>query len=49
MINHGPFYLRMIPEKTRICQLIIEMLQTDPEGEIKTQFQGQVAPSGIKS
>jgi dCTP deaminase len=48
MINHGPFYLRMVPEKTRICQLIIECLQTDPEGTIKTQFQGQVTPSGVK-
>jgi dCTP deaminase len=48
MINHGPFYLRMVPEKTRICQLIIECLQTDPEGSIQTQFQGQVEPSGIK-
>jgi dCTP deaminase len=49
MINHGPFYLKMVPEKTRICQLIIERLETDPEGAIATQFQDQKDPSGLKA
>jgi dCTP deaminase len=46
MMNHGPFFLRMTPRKTRICQLIFEHLTTEPEGEIGTQFQGQSTPSG---
>jgi dCTP deaminase len=48
MINHGPFWLRMTPRKTRICQLIFERLETEPGGEIATQFQGQNTPSGTK-
>jgi dCTP deaminase len=48
MINHGPFWLRMTPGKTRICQLIFERLETEPAGAIATQFQGQTTPSGNK-
>jgi dCTP deaminase len=46
MINHGPFYLRMVPNKTRICQLIFERLDSSPKGDINTAFQGQSKPSG---
>jgi len=46
MINHGPFYLQIVPNKTRICQLIFERLETSPQGEINTAFQGQTKPSG---
>jgi dCTP deaminase len=46
MINHGPFYLKVVPNKTRICQLIFERLESPPEGDIKTKFQGQTKPSG---
>ena len=46
MINHGPFYLQIVPNKTRLCQLIFERLASPPEGEIKTAFQGQSRPSG---
>ncbi len=46
MINHGPFYLKLIPNKTRICQLIFERLESSPEGDIQTAFQGQTRPSG---
>lgn len=48
MINHGPFWLRMTPGKTRICQLIFERLETEPESKIATQFQGQNTPAGTK-
>ena len=41
MINFSPFYLRMVPNKTRICQLIVERLESDPTREINTAFQGQ--------
>jgi dCTP deaminase len=46
MINHGPFYLKIVPNKTRICQLIFERLESPPEGDIRTAFQGQAKPSG---
>src|SRR6266436_392899 len=45
MINHGPFYLQIVPNKTRICQLIFERLESSPEGDITTTFQGQSRPS----
>ena len=48
MINFSPFYLKLVPNKTRICQLIIERLESDHVGEIKTAFQGQTVPSGEK-
>jgi dCTP deaminase len=48
MINFGPFYLRMVPDQTRICQLIVEQLESTPTMEIATDFQGQTLPSGLK-
>ena len=48
MINFSPFYLKMVPNKTRICQLIVERLESDPTREINTAFQGQTVPSGEK-
>jgi dCTP deaminase len=48
MINFSPFYLRMVPNKTPICQLIIEQLESAPTQEIATAFQGQTLPSGEK-
>lgn len=46
MVNHGPFRLRLVPERTRICQLIFERLGEAPSGPIATAFQGQVEPGG---
>jgi dCTP deaminase len=46
MINHGPFYLRLVPGTTRPCQLILERLETPPAGEIRTEFQHQTSPAG---
>lgn len=48
LINFSPFYLKMVPNKTRICQLIIEQLESEPTLEIATKFQGQTVPSGEK-
>lgn len=48
MINFSPFYLRMVPNQTRICQLIVERLESPPTLAITTQFQGQTDPSGAK-
>jgi dCTP deaminase len=47
MINFSAFHLRLVPEKTVICQLILEMLDRDPQtGEPNTAFQGQAFASG---
>ena len=46
IINHGPFYLRLVPGTTRICQLIVEKLDSDPGGDIRTEFQHQTKPAG---
>lgn len=48
MINFSPFHLRMVPNQTRICQLIVEQLESRPTLEIATAFQGQTLPSGEK-
>jgi dCTP deaminase len=48
MINFGPFYLKMVPHQTKICQLIVEQLESVPTMEIATDFQGQTLPSGGK-
>jgi dCTP deaminase len=49
MVNHGPFFLRLVPDKTRICQLIFERLGEAPSESIATEFQGQGDPSGRSS
>ena len=48
MINFGPFYLKLVPNKTCICQLIVEQLDSAPTQDIATTFQGQTLPSGEK-
>lgn len=47
MVNLGPFHLKLVPQHTRICQLILERLESDPTGSIQTDFQGQRTPEGI--
>jgi dCTP deaminase len=49
ILNHGPFYVKFVPTRTRICQLIVERLESDPTVEIDTQFQDQISPSGKKA
>jgi dCTP deaminase len=48
MVNLGPFHLKLVPFRTRICQLIIERLETYPATDIATSFQGQTKPSGTR-
>jgi hypothetical protein len=48
MINFSPFHLKMAPNKTRIRQLIVEQLESEPTLDIATAFQGQSLPSGEK-
>jgi len=46
IINFGPFYLKFVPGRTRICQLIFERLESEPTGEPATAFQNQTTPAG---
>lgn len=46
MVNHGPFHLKLVPLKTRICQFIIERLETVPNNALVSPFQGQTNPTG---
>jgi dCTP deaminase len=46
MINLGPFYLKLVPERTKICQIVFEKLDRPAIGEVRTAFQGQTDPSG---
>jgi len=46
IVNHGPFYVKFIPNKTRICQFIFEKLETPAAGPLNTAFQGQTTPIG---
>ena len=48
MINFSPFHLKLVPQTTPVCQLIVEMLESEPTREIATSFQGQTLPSGEK-
>ena len=48
MVNLGPFHLKLVPQRTRVCQLIFERLETQPAGDIVTAFQGQTKPSGAQ-
>lgn len=48
MINFSPFHLKLIPGRTPVCQLIVEMLESEPLRDITTIFQGQINPSGEK-
>lgn len=46
VINHGPFFIKFVPNKTMICQFIIERLDTPPVGQASNSFQGQSTPTG---
>lgn len=46
MVNLGPFDLKLVPKKTRVCQFIFERLETVPEKEMDSAFQGQTTPLG---
>ena len=45
MVNFGPFYLKLIPNQSVICQLIIERVETEPLlSQPATAFQDQEQP-----
>jgi dCTP deaminase len=49
MVNHGRFYLKLVPNKTVICQFIIEKLDGPAVGHASASFQGQRTPIGGSS
>ncbi len=46
IINHGPFYIKLVPNKTMICQFIIERLDAPAKGKASSTFQEQKTPIG---
>ena len=46
IVNHGPFYIKFIPNRTMVCQFIIEQLDAPATGPLNTAFQGQTTPIG---
>jgi dCTP deaminase len=46
VINLGPFSLRLVPHRTRICQIIFERVETEAAKELSSSFQGQTRPGG---
>jgi dCTP deaminase len=46
MVNFGPFHLRLVPQTTRVCQLIVEQLSEEPGQDLQSRFVGQHDPSG---
>lgn len=46
VINHGPFYLKLVPAQTIMCQYIFEKLESAPGRKITTAFQNQDTPIG---
>jgi dCTP deaminase len=46
IVNHGPFFLRLVPNKTRICQFIFEHVDSEPSPGHESVFQGQVDAIG---
>ncbi len=48
IINNGPFDLEIRPKKTRLCQLVFEMVQSEPSGPLDSYFTDQDDPAGRK-
>lgn len=44
--NHGPFSIKITPGTTRICQLIIEQVLSEPEERSERTFSAQKNPKG---
>ena len=45
-INHGPHVLKLKPNETRVCQIIVEDISSEPSGNIDTVFYEQTGPFG---
>lgn len=49
IVNLGAFHVKFVPNVTRICQFIIERLDTAAATELRTEFQHQETPIGGSS
>lgn len=48
MVNHGPFYLKLVPGRTPICQLIFERVESYSGAPRQSTFHDQPDPSGAR-
>jgi len=46
IINHGPFHLTVKPNKSRLCQLIIQQVNKVPKRQGRVSFSEQSTPLG---
>ena len=46
IVNFGAFHVKFVPNRTRICQFIIEKLDTAAGIDLRTEFQHQQTPIG---
>ncbi|MEX0712403.1 MAG: dCTP deaminase [Pirellulales bacterium] len=46
ILNHGPFAIKLRPNQSEICQLIIECVKGIPKRQVQTRFLGQSTPLG---
>ncbi len=46
IVNFGPFSIKLVPHKTRICQIIFERVETEAGQELGSSFQDQTRPGG---
>lgn len=46
VVNLGPFQLKLVPRKTRICSIIFERVETEAAHELTSKFQDQIRPGG---
>ncbi len=46
IVNLGPFYVRVRPERTRICQLIVERVEGEVGTGLRSEFREQRGPLG---
>lgn len=46
VVNLGPFSIKLVPYKTRICQVIFEYVESEAAKELGSTFMDQVRPGG---
>jgi len=46
VVNFGPFSIKLVPHKTRICQMIFEYVETEAARELRSTFMDQERPGG---
>jgi dCTP deaminase len=46
ILNHGPFHLHVVPNKSRLCQLVLEQVNAVPQRGGSATFSNQETPLG---